>query len=296
MVSAAGPATNLRTDAQSHGGIRMNRLFSVLACALLLAPAAAGAQALPLDVDIAANSATVRVGNPSAPLADVQLDFDEARGLSQAALGLSARSLSPTAPNLVARLGSTQVSIANGLPVLFAVAPPTLGGLAFDRRVHVEVHTHLLTYSTGSRYRLFKSPAGGAFRDITTSVEPGSVRTRGTTGGFSDFVVVLDLRPTDVVVDQKIQWLRDQLATLPGSESALLHDRLDQVELALATDDFAAAMVAIEKARVRVANRAGTQIPETWSANGSTVNSAGELISGLDTLAFSIGFLRDFGP
>ena len=55
-------------------------------------------------------------------------------------------------------------------------------------------------------------------------------------------------------------------------------------------------MVHLEAARVRVVNRAGTAIPQTWSADGSTANPAGELLSGLDTLQFSIEFLRDFGP
>lgn len=274
----------------------MNRLLSSLACALLLGPAAVGAQSLPLDVDVSGNTATVRVGPETAPLADVSLDFDQASGLSVASLGLGASTVSPTAPSLLARLPSTQVSIANGLPVLLTVEPPSLGGLAFDRRVHVEVHTHLLTYATGSRFRLFKSPLNGAFRDVTAAVEPGSVRTRGTTGGFSQFLVVLDLRPTDVVVDQKITWLRDQLALLPAPEAAPLHDRIDEVELALAIDDHAAAIAAIDTARARVANRAGTHIPDTWSANATTSNIAGELLSGLDTLAFSIGYLRDYGP
>lgn len=274
----------------------MNRFLFSLGCALLLAPAIVAAQSLPLDVDVSGNTATVRVGPASAPVADVSLDFDAASGLSANSLGLGASTVSLTSPALLSRLPSTQVSIANGLPVLFTVEPPALGGLSFDRRVHVEVHTHLLTYASGSRFRLFKSPLNGAFRDVTAAVEPGSVRTRGTTGGFSQFLVVLDLRSTDVVVDEKIAWLRGQLAQLPGNEAAPLHDRLDDVEAALAVDDYASAVAAIDVARARVANRAGTHIPETWSANGTTSNVAGELLAGLDTLAFSIGYLRDFGP
>jgi hypothetical protein len=274
----------------------MNRLFRSLACMVLIAPAFAAAAVLPLDVDVAGNTATIRVGDPLAPMADVRLDFDDADGLSAAALGLGARTVSTTAAGLLARLPSTQVSIPSGLPMLLTIEPPTLGGLAFDRRVHVEVHTHLLAYSVGSRYRLFKAPLGGAFRDITGSVEPGSVRTRGTTGGFSEFLVVLDLRPTDAVVAEKIDWLRDRIATLAPTEAAPLHKRLDTVEVAVAAEDWAVAIAAIDSAKVRITNRAGTQIAQTWSANGSTTNDAGELLAGFDTLSFSIGYLRDFGP
>lgn len=275
----------------------MNRFFRSIACAVLATlPVVASAQALPLDVDVSGETATVRVGNAAAPVLDLQLDFDDASGLTPAALGLGAQSVSATAASLLARLPSTQVSIPTALPVLLTVQPPAAGGLSFDRRVHVEIHTHQLSYTAGSRYRLFKSPLGGAFRDVTGSVEPGSVRTRGTTGGFSQFMILLDQRPTDAVVDEKIAWLRARIDLLPATEAAWLDGRLDTVETAVAASNWQLAMTAIDQSKVRVTARAGTQLPDTWSADGSTVNHAGELLAGLDTLAFSIGFLRDFGP
>jgi hypothetical protein len=44
-----------------------------------------------------------------------------------------------------------------------------------------------------------------------------------------------------------------------------------------------------------VASRAGTQIPDVWRAARDKRNVAGELLSGANTLGFSIGFLRDYG-
>jgi len=274
----------------------MNRLFRTFACLLLLAPAVVCAQVIPLQVEVVDNTALIRVGTGDVPLMDVRLDFDDASGLTPAAIGHGAKTISVTAPSILARLPSTGVTIPSSLPVMVTVEPPLLGGLSFDRRVHVEVHTHLLTYTAGSRYRLFKSPLGGAFRDVTGSVQPGSVRTRGTTGGFSQFLVVRDLRPTGDVVAEKIAWLRDRVALLTPSEAAPLYTRLNAVEAAVAAHNWPAAMNAIEGARVRVANRAGIHIAQTWSADGSTTNHAGELLAGLDTLEFSVGFLRDFGP
>lgn len=203
----------------------MNRIIRSLSCALLLIPAVAPAQLLPLDVDVTGDTATVRVGSSVAPLLDMRLDFDDAEGLTPASLGIDADIVATAAGPLLARLGSGQVSIPSGLPVLLTVQPPTLGGLRFERRVHVEVHTHALPYTAGSRFRLFKAPLGGAFRDVTTAVEPGSVRTRGTTGGFSQFVVVYDLRPTGTVVAQKFAWLRDRVDRLSPSEAGPLRGR-----------------------------------------------------------------------
>lgn len=274
----------------------MNRILFSLAFLLLSAPGAAIAQLLPIVADVSGNSATIRVGNALAPLADVRLDFDAPTGLSLASLGLSADSVVVTAPALLARLPSTQVTIPASLPLLLTVEPPVLGGLAFNRQVHVEVHTTMLAYGYGSRYRLFKAPLNGPFRDVTESVLPGSVRTRGTTGGFSQFLVVQDLRSTDTIIAEKIEWLRGQVALLPSTESTSLYKSLTTIEKAVASRNYSAAMREIDSMRARVKSRAGNQIPQTWSANGTTSNIAGELLAGLGTLAFSINFRRDFGP
>ena len=264
--------------------------------AVLLAAPLATAQSLPLDVAVSGDTAEVGIGPALAPIADLQLDFDDATGLSAAALGLDAQLVSVGAPSLLARLPSGLVSVPTDLPLMITVEPPMLGGLAFERRVHVEVHTHALPYTAGSRLRLFKAPLGGAFRDITTAVEPGSVRTRGTTGGFSQFVVALDLRPTDVVVAGKIDFLRDQADLLAANEAAPLVAMLDGIEEALADEDHAGAIGLVDAMRSRVSARAGSHIPDDWRATRDVANIAGELLSGLDTLAFSIGYLRDYGP
>lgn len=275
----------------------MSRFFRTLALALALAaPSLSSAQSLPLDVSISGESASVRIGTSAAPVADLELGFDDASGLTAASLGLGAQLVPVTSPALLARLPESGVALSPDLPLLITVEPPTLGGLAFQRRVHVEVHTHALAYTAGSRFRLFKAPLGGAFRDITQAVEPGSVRTRGTTGGFSQFLVVLDMRPTDLVVAQKIAWLRDQIALLPALEAAPLDAQLDAVELALGDEHYADAIGSIDAMRARVSARAGATIPDQWRATRDVANIAGELLSGLDTLAFSIGYLRDYGP
>ena len=109
-----------------------------------------------------------------------------------------------------------------------------MGGLSFRGTGRIEVHTHALVYAVGSPYRVLKAPLGGPFRDITDEVAQGSVRARGTYGGFSQFLIVADLRETGDVVDTKIAWLRARVAALPMGERAAFAALLDTVETGVA--------------------------------------------------------------
>lgn len=254
------------------------------------------AQSLPVDIVVSGNAATVRIGSPSMPIADLSLNFDDASGLSASSLGISAETVSLSDPALLARLSSLSLqTVPASLPVLITVEPPTLGGLAFRRLVNVEVHTHALVYAPGSRFRLFKAPLGGAFFDITGGVLPGSVRTRGTTPGFSQFLVLADPRPTSNVVVDKLARLRNQVAAVSLPLRTSLSDHLDDVQAGVEAADFPAATTSLDAFRSLVASQAGLSIPQEWRALHNAQNTAGELLAGADTLAFSIGFLRDYG-
>lgn len=254
------------------------------------------AQSLPVDIVVSGNAATVRIGTPSMPIADLSLNFDDASGLSASSLGISAETVSLSDPALLARLSSLSLqTVPASLPVLITVEPPTLGGLSFRRLVNVEVHTHALVYTPGSRFRLFKAPLGGAFFDITGSVLPGSVRTRGTTPGFSQFLVLADPRPTSNVVVTKLARLRDKVAAVQLPLRTSLSGYLDDVQAGVEAADFPAAITSLDAFRSLAASQAGLSIPQEWRALHDTQNTAGELLAGADTLAFSIGFLRDYG-
>lgn len=253
-------------------------------------------QALPVTVEASGNTATVEVKLLNQSLADLTLSFDDATGLSPASLGVTAELLNPSASSLLARLPDAQLNQLSGaLPLLVTIEPPAGGGLSFDRTVRVEVHTHLLAYTPGSSFRLFKAPLGGEFRDITDEVAPGSVRARGTTGGFSQFLVLADLRETGDVVEQKVDWLRRRIDLLPAAEQPAFDAYLDTVESAVSAGNYANAIAALDLFRARAADRAGNQLDATWQPGGAQENHAGELIAGAATLKFSVAYLRDFG-
>ncbi len=255
----------------------------------------ASAQSLPVQVVVSGDVATAIVGDPLAPLADVTLTFDGASGLNAPSLGLTAKLVDPLSAALLVRLPNALLNqIDAAFPLLLTIEPPLTGGLSF-RTVRVEVHTHALSYSAGSSYRLFKAPLGGLFRDITDEIAPGSVRARGTTGGFSQFLVLADLRTTSSVVASKIALLRLRTLTLPWSERLPFFALIDDVEDAVEAEDYAAAIAAVDQIASRADARAGTYLADEWRATRLADNQAGDLIAGAATLRFSIAYLRDFG-
>lgn len=268
----------------------------LLLASLLGAAFAVAAQPVPVSVQVNGQVATVRIGTATAPLADLTLTFDDASGLSASSLGVSAELVSATSPGLLARLADPQLlQIDPAFPLLITVEPPAAGGLSFLRTVRAEVHTHALSYSVGSSYRLLKAPLNGQFKDITDEIAPGSVRARGTTSGFSQFLVLTDLRQSDAVVAEKFAALRATLATLPAVESDPLEAMLDSAEAAVGNEDYVAAGNSLDAFRAHVSARAGKGIDQQWQAGGALANPAGALLAGSATLKFSIAYLRDYG-
>lgn len=265
--------------------------------ALCLCLPLASAQTLPVAVAVSGNVATVRVDLPTQPqFAEVTLTFDDASGLSAASLGVSAQLVNVSDPALLARLPDGSVDrLQAAFPLMLTIEPPAQGGLSFRRTVHVEVHTHALSYVAGSPLRLFKAPIGGSFRDITDEIAPGSIRARGTTGGFSQFLVLADLRATSDVVAAKFARLQSLVAQVPLTERGPLQMDADSAQAAYAQGRYADALKALDQLRERVQDRAGLAIADQWRATRDADNTAGELLASANTLDFSIGYQRDYG-
>ncbi|MES2857864.1 MAG: DUF6689 family protein [Pseudomonadota bacterium] len=263
---------------------------------LALAAPVALAQSQPVQISISGNTATATIGAPLQPIAEVILEFENASGLTPASLGLSADLVSISDPALLARLPDPQLNqLAGAFPLLVTIEPPSTGGLKF-RTVRVQIHTHALVYSIGSAYRLFKAPLNGNFTDITDEIAQGSIRANGTTGGFSQFLVLTDLRETVAVVAEKLLALRDRVDTLPTAEQAWFDARLDAVEAGLAAADYDKAIADTRLIALRARARAAAgAIGDEWRASRDVQNPAGDLIAGAASLEFSIAYLRDFG-
>ena len=270
---------------------------TLLAAMALLAPAFAIAQTLPLQVTANCNVAKVIVGSSALqPMADLTFTFDDASNLDPASLGVTAQLVDLADATLLARIGQRGLlQVPSALPLLVTVSAPASGGLNFRRTGRFELHTHLLPYSIGSNLRVFKAPIGGRFVDVTEEVAPGSVRARSRYSGFSQFLVLADLRPTSSVVGEKIDRLRTRVSTLPAAEQPAFDGYLDGIESAVADGDYANALAGVDLVTARALERAGRGISDEWRASREADNQAGDLIAGAATLKFSIAFLRDYG-
>lgn len=265
----------------------------VCAAGTLTAAGVASAQALPVSIEASGNIAHARIGLPGATLADVTLVFEDASNLSASSIGITAERVDIAA--LSSRLPDANLTqLSSALPLLITIEPPAGGGLSFRNTGRVEIHTHALVYSLGSSFRLLKAPLNGAFRDVTDEIAQGSVRARGTYGGFSQFLIVSDLRATGDVIGEKFSYLRGRVDTLPTSEQASFDELLDSAQAAVARADYASAISSIDAFRARATGRGGA-IANEWRATRDVENQAGELAAGAATLRFSVAYLRDFG-
>ena len=268
----------------------------MLALALSLCAQVAFAVDLPVSVHVVGNVATAQIGSPANPIAELTLSFDDASGLTPASLGIRASTIDITDANLLSRLPDARlVRLDSALPLLVTIEPPANGGLSFRRSGRFELHTHALAYSLGSNFRVFKAPLGGQFRDTTEEIAQGSVRARSRYGGFSQFLIAADLRETGVVVAGKIASLRARIASLPAAEQPAFNAQVDTVESAVARQDYATALAAIDLISDRAQSRAGNGLLDEWRATRDADNQAGELLAGAATLKFSVTYLRDYG-
>ncbi len=264
---------------------------------VLMCPSLAAAQSLPVQVTVQGNTAVARIGNAASPIAEVTLDFEDASGLTASSVGITAKLVSAVDASLLARLpagGLAQVPASQ--PLLITIEPPVLGGLSFRGTGRFELHTHALPYAIGSSFRVFKAPLNGAFRDTTEEIAEGSVRARSRYDGFSQFLVVADMRPTDAVVVEKISFLRGRVAALPVAERAGFNALLDALETSVADHQPNAAIALANDIAARARSRAAAgAIGNEWRATRDVINEAGGLIAGSSTLKFSLAYLRDFG-
>jgi len=226
--------------------------------------------------------------------ADIKIKFENVVGLVPAAFDVTATLVNPVDPALLARLPiGGLVGVPIGFPVVIRISPSADSGLSFEGMYEVSLHTHNLHLDVNVPFSLFKSPDGGAFKDITKSEGRGSYRDDGGGGDFSDFLIVVDLQPIDAVIAAKFADLQSTISNNAGSMPPDVVATL-QADLANARTLYQSGAIrdAIDAMRVfarYVKANSGENIPDVWRANCSPlVNVAGLLRSGAETLRFSL--------
>jgi hypothetical protein len=235
--------------------------------------------------------------------ADVTITFIGAQNLNPIELNLSAQLVNPLDPGLLARLPACVnpllgcVTIDPNFPMLITVEPLSLrrGNLSFLNAYTFEVHTSNLAYVPYSQYRLDKAPITGAFDDISTAIESGSVRARGSGGTFSQFLVVSDTRLSLTVELQKNLHLQARI--LSSALSDVLHNQLlgllGNVTAAVALGNYTLAISNLDQLIDVVQANAGTNIANVWSSNHLLANDAGDMLTLAQTLRFTLVLLQN---
>lgn len=242
------------------------------------------------SIDISTNHATAHISLPGDIGCDLDLTFEQSLGLTADSLGISAKLVDPTNLNLINRLPSS-VSVPTAFPVLIAVEPPATGPLAFSGVVSLDLHTHNLSYTTNSPLRFFAAESGKPFQDITTSIGLGSFRTGGSKGGFSEFLVVADIRPVDAVIQDKFQKLQatlDASTMIPAAILTSLQTQLTAAKNSYLAGDALGASDKVQQFADTVRQDSGAAIPDVWRSARDVTNVAGNLRSGAATLKFSL--------
>lgn len=261
----------------------------VLTLGALTAPVAASGVG---QVQVAGNEITAMVDVAGVFKASLKITFEEALGLNADSLDLSALQLDPTDPALLNRLPNpAKISLPSQFPIILSVSPAAASNLTFAGVYELELSTSNLVFSPD--FRIFKAPVGGLFDDITDFSGVGSYRVRGTSGEFSDFLILLDTRNKNSVIQQKFDAVQDALNTYaaqidPGVLSSL-QAKLDSARQSYALGLTVEAAADMEAFGAEVKADGGANIPNLFRANDpATVNVAGILRSRAATLVFSI--------
>lgn len=249
---------------------------------------------------ISGNELTARIELAGGVTADLTITFENVVGLNPTALALSASAINPTDVAFLERMPDPAVSLPAGFPVVVRIEPTASSALAFEGVYKLSLYTHNLTFAANSPLRLYRSPQGGAFSDMTGFLQAGSVRAGGSGPGFSEFVIAADTRSADSVIAGKFDALQSQLSASGSSISpavaADLQQRLNQARAAYGSGVLDAAIDGIAAFGDEVKKQSGAAIPDVWRANGGPVNVAGLLRSAADTLKFSLVFKSNLPP
>jgi hypothetical protein len=281
---------------------RASAILGVALVQAVIGVPAASAQ-VPVPLTITNNTARGLIELAGGLGVELTLSFENVVGLHPGALDVTATLINPLDPSVTARLpqpgsgplglpGLPLVTVPVALPVLIRIEPSAASALSFSGLASIALYTHNLQLDRLIPLALYKSHDGGPFRDIMSSEGRGSYRAGGGGGDFSEFLIVVDVRPIDVVIVEKFDYLESFLDThdesLPPTVATSLHQRLERARGFYEAGATIAAIWEMGALSRYVESHSGQDIPDVWRAHCGGANLAGELRSAADTLKFSL--------
>jgi hypothetical protein len=230
--------------------------------------------------------------------AEFELEFEAIglQNLTVECVGITANVLTPAEILDIEqhRLPHLWQTIDPSFPVRVVVEPPAPCGLAFDDQYDVSIDTNDLVFQAGSVYRLVKAPLGGQFRYVTGAVTAGSVRVRGRTGGFSEFIMIADSQPsyaTDCRDEYDSLEARLRNASMSPTARRALETDLAVSRAAYEAGDFAEAIARLASFDAHCVEYGGEALPNRWRSLRDLDNVEGDLVGHTDNLRFMMGRL-----
>jgi len=245
----------------------------------------------PADVQVDGNQVYAELNVLDLYHVTLKITFENVIGLDANTLSITAVQVNPQDVSLIRRLPGNLVSLPSALPILINVTPSSQSSLTFTGDYEIELYTHDLVFDPS--LRLFKSPNGGSFSDITTFSGIGSYRVRGTSGDFSDFLILLDLRSQNQVIQNKFDVLQQTLTANASRIQAAMYQNL-QTELTAARNSWqqannGAAVSHLEQIISSIKSDNGQSMPYAYRANDPNSSNVGGILRGQSsTLIFSL--------
>lgn len=225
---------------------------------------------------------------------DFSISFEHAVGLNETNFKVTAQRVSPFDSSITSRLpDSMHTALHDGFPVLITVTARPDRGFAFTGEAQLELYTQSIDFA--DNLRLFRSHNQGQFEDITTLTAAGSLRAGGSTGQFSDFLILVDNRDPQAQVTAKARELSSYLYSFVDSlgddVGAELRALSRNAEAHVYEGRFNAA-AAIVNNFIRVLERtSGESIPDVWRSSDDIENVKGELLTRARNLRFTLSQL-----
>lgn len=267
------------------------QVFGVIALLLILGSSVS--QADPVELTVQGNKVEAVINLTGNVSADLTLTFENSVGLTADNIGITAELIDITDLSLLNRLpNSLNINLLAAFPMLITIEPPANKGFAFSGLATVDIHTHNLEYLPGTPLRFFKAPLNGQFEDITATMGSGSYRARGTTGKFSEFLIVADLRSALTVVNTKYNRLSNKLSAFSTQMDPVLYtelsSKLNEVQQLISQQNYILASNKVDDFSRIIQQADPDDIPNVWRSSRDIDNVAGELIAYANTLRFSL--------
>lgn len=227
---------------------------------------------------------------------EIEFETDGLENLTVACIGITADVLDAAEiADVESRLIHPSQHVDAAFPVRVTVEPPPGCGLAFRNGYDVSIDTGDLVYQPQSKYRFMKAPLGQPFQYVTGAVTAGSVRSRGSSGGFSEFVLIReDNAQYATDCNHEYDYLEERLRTSALSPTArrTLEVDLMRSRAAYEAGDFATAIALLAPFDGHCVEYAGEGLPNQWRSTRDADNVEGDIVGRTDNLRFMMGRLN----